>query len=67
MVEGTDERRMSSKFLVRKFPGAIISDKYHYLTPLLKKNPDYVILYVSIHDVVNYEGKEIVDKLLQLK
>ena len=69
MVEGTDERRMSSKLVlkVRKFPGATISDMYHYLIPLLEKKPDQVILHLGTNDVVNYEGKEIVDKLLQLK
>ena len=69
MVEGTDERRMSSKRVikVRKLPGATISDMYHYLIPLLEKKPDHVILHVGTNDVVNYEGKKIVDKLLQLK
>ena len=39
MVEGIDKRRMSSKRVikVRKFPGATISDMYHYLIPLLEK------------------------------
>ena len=40
---------------------------YHYLIPLLEKKPDYLILHVGPNDVINYEGKEIVDKLLQLK
>ena len=69
MVEGIDKRRMSSKWVikVRKFPEATISDMYHYLIPLLEKKPDHVIFHVGRSDVVNYEGKEIVDKLLQLK
>ena len=69
MVEGIDERRMSSKQVikVRKLPGATISDMYHYLIPLLEKKLDHVILHVGKNDVINYEGKEIVDKLLQLK
>ena len=56
MVEGIDERRMSSKRLVkvRKFPGATISDMYHYLIPLLEKKPDHVILHVGTNDVLNY-------------
>ena len=69
VVEGIDERRMSSKRVikVRKFPGATISDMYHYLIPLLEKKTDHVTLHDDTNDVVNYEGKEIVDKLLQLK
>ena len=69
MVEGTDERRISSTRVikVRKFPGATISDMFHYLIPLLEKKPDHVILHAGTNNVVNNEGKEIVDKLLQLK
>ena len=69
MVEGIDERRMASKRVikVRKLPGATISDMYHYLIPLLEKKPDHVILHVGKNDVINYEGKDIADKLLQLK
>ena len=69
MVEGIDKRIMSSKRVikVRKFPKASISNMYYYLTPLLEKKPDHLILHVGTNDVVKYEGKEIVDKLLQLK
>ena len=65
MVEGIDERRISSKRVVkvRKFPEAIISDIYHCLIPLLEKKLDHVVLHVG----ENYEGTEIVGKLLQLK
>ena len=69
LVEGIDERRMSRKRVikVRKFPGATISDMYHYLMPLLEKKSGHVILHVSTNDVLNYKGTEIGDKLLQLK
>ena len=40
---------------------------YHYLIPLLEEKPDHVILHIGTNDVLNYEGTEIVDKLLQLK
>ena len=39
---------------------------YHYLIPLLEKKPEHLILHVSTNVVVNYEGKEIADILLQL-
>ena len=40
MLEGLDERKMSSKHVVkvRKFPGATTDDMYHYLMPLLQNN-----------------------------
>ena len=40
---------------------------YYSLIPFLEKKLNHVILHVGINDVVNYEGKETVDKLLQLK
>ena len=60
---------MSSTLLVkiRKFPGATISDMYHYLISLLEKKSDHVILHVRINDAINYEGTKTVDKSLQLK
>ena len=67
MVEGIDERRMSSKRVikVRKFPGATISDMCHYLILLLEKKA--VLLHVGTNDVINYERKGILDKVLQLR
>ena len=69
MLEGIDERKMSSKRLikVRKFPGATIDDMRHYLIPILEKKPDHIILHVGTNDTINHEGNEIIDKLLQLK
>ena len=65
VVEGIDERKMSSKqlFKVRKFPGAATSD----LKPLIEKKSDHVILHVGTNDAVNYEETKIVDKLPRLK
>ena len=60
---------MSSKPLnkVRSLPGAICSDMYHCLVPILEKKTEHVILLVETNDVAHYEGMEIVDKLLELK
>ena len=67
MVAGIDERKMSSKRLikVRSFLGATSSITIWYL--FLKKKTDQVTLHVRINDVAHYEGTEIVDKLLELK
>ena len=69
MVAGIDENKISSKRLIkdRSFPGATCSHMYHYLVPILKRKLEYVILHVGTHDVAQYEGTEIVDKLLELK
>ena len=69
MVAGTDERKISSKLLikVRSFPGAACSDMYHYLVPILERKSDRVIFHVGTNNVAHYEGPEIVDKLLKLK
>ena len=50
---------------MRPFPGAKISDIYHYLIPI--KKPDYIVLHVGENDTVDTEASVIVDKLHQLK
>ena len=52
---------------MRVFPGAIIRDMYHYLTPLLEKKPTYIILHVSSNDSINKTSESMLDELLQLK
>ena len=55
MVASIGECKMSRKHLikVRSFPGATCSDMYHYLVPILEKQPDYVILHVGTDDVAH--------------
>ena len=69
MVAGIGERKMSSKHLikVRSFPGATCPDMHHYLVPILERKPEHVILHAGTYDAANYEGTEIVDRLLELK
>ena len=45
-----DEARMSRKFnvKVRTFLGTKTDDMFHYLVPLLEKNPNYVILHALV-------------------
>ena len=52
---------------VRAFPGAKIEDMYDYLTPLLKKGPDTIILHVGSNNSTSEDASAIVDKLLILK
>ena len=52
MVSGIDERKMSSKRLikVRSFPGATCPDMYHYLVPILERKLEHVILHAGTYD-----------------
>ena len=60
-LEGLDKRKISSKRVVkvRKFPGAITDDMYHYLMLLLQKQPDNVILHVGTNDASSCNSSEI--------
>ena len=67
MLEGLDERKMSSKRVVkvRKFPGATTDDMYHYL--MLQKPPDNVILHVGTNYASLCNSSEIVNNILKLR
>ena len=69
MLEGLDERKMSSNRVVkvRKFPGAITDDMYDYLVPLIQKQSDNVILHVGINDASSYNSSKIVNNILKLR
>ena len=62
-----EESRLRKKFnvKVRPFPGADISDMFHFLAPLLNRSPQYVILHIGCK--VNKTAKEIFNDLLHLK
>ena len=68
MLEGLDERKMSSKRVVkvRKFPGATTDDMYHYLMPLIQKQPD-VILHVGTNGASFCNSSEIVNNISKLR
>ena len=69
MCNNLDEKRLSrnNRVKVRCFSGAKINDMYHYLEPLLQKQPDYVILHVSTNDAIMKTSESILTELLQLK
>ena len=52
---------------VRAFPGAFLSDMFHFLAPLLNRSPKYVILHIGCNDAANKISKEIFNDLLYLK
>ena len=52
MISGVIEKKMrikNTQVKVRSFPGAKINDFYHYLVPLLKKEPDIVIFHCGTY------------------
>ena len=69
MLEGLDERKMSSKRVVkvRKFPGATADDMYHYLMPLIQKQPNNVILHIGTNDASSCNSSEVVSNILKLR
>ena len=69
MSEDLDERKVSSKRVVkvRKFSGATTDDMYHYLMPLIQKQPDNVILHVGTNDASSCNSSEIVNNRLKLR
>ena len=69
MMNQIDENRLSRKFnvKVRCFSGCRINDMYDYLTPLLQKEPDYVILHVGTNDTATKSSDKILNELLDLK
>ena len=69
MMNQIDENRLSKKFnvKVRCFSECLVNDMYDYLAPLLKKEPDYVILHVGTNDSVTKSSDNILNELLDLK
>ena len=70
MVSGIDEKRLSKKHSnvnVFHFAGARIEDVNQYIIPIIKKEPDYLILHVGTNYATTNTSKKIVDDLLILK
>ena len=70
MVNGIDEKRLSQKYgnvKVFNFSGARIEDLNHYIVPIIKNKPDYLILHVGTNDATTNSFRKIVDDLLMLK
>ena len=70
MVNGIDEKRLSQKYgnvKVFHFSGARIEDLNHYIVPIIKNKPDYLILHVGTNDSTTNSSRKIVDDLLMLK
>ena len=70
MVNGIDEKRLSQKYgnvKVFHFLGARIENLNHYIVPVIKNKPGYLILYVGTNDATTNSSRKMVDDLLMLK
>ena len=70
MVNGIDEKRLSKKHgnvKVFHFSGARIEEINQYIAPIIKKQPDYLILHARTNDATTNKSKKTVDDLLILK
>ena len=69
MMNQIDGDRLSKKFnvKVKAIGGCTIEQMYAELTPLLRMEPDYVILHVGTNDSVKKSSDYICDELIKLK
>ena len=65
-----DEQRLCKNNFtvkVRSFKGSTVEDMYSYLYPLLRKEPDHLILHVGTNDCVNHSANIVLDDIRELK
>ena len=69
VLAGIEQKRISGNRSVniRIFPGATTHDMHDYLKPLLKKNPDNIILHFGTNNSVNKTYRNILSVILSLK
>ena len=68
IISGIQENRLKKfKAKVRSFPGAKISDMYHYLTPLLEKKPSNIIIQIGSNDAAYKKSNGIANEIEALK
>ena len=60
---------MSNKFniKVRSVLGAKTDDVFHYLVPLLEKDPDYVSLHAGTNNAVDHKSNDIISKIFYIE
>ena len=64
MLPNIDKRTLSMVFITkaRSFPGATVADMFDYLTPLLKRRPENIMLVIGANDIERSTSQEILDK-----
>ena len=69
ILNNLEERRMNKQYPVkiRQFPGPDIQDMFHYISPLLQRMPQYIILHIGCNDAPNKNSNVIFNGIMQLK
>ena len=62
MINGIDEKRLS-----QKFGNVKVFDLNHYIVPIIKNKPDYLLLHVGTNDATTNSSRKIVGDLLMLR
>ena len=65
-----DEKRLSNRGLdvkVRAFSGSTVNDMHDYVKPLLKKEPDYILIHIGSNDAPFKSAEIIFDDILLLR
>ena len=52
---------------VRPFSGSTVNDMFNYISPLLRKQPDYILLHLGSNDSINSTSDIIYNRLMKLK
>ena len=69
IMNNIDESRLSRymNVKVRPFSGSTVNDMFNYITPLLQKQPDYILLHLGSNDSINSTSDIIYNRLMNLK
>ena len=69
MLLGLDEQRLRkyNHVKVRFFTGSHVKDMYHYLYPLLQKEPKYLVLHVGTNDCMYHTSDTVLKRSLVIK
>ena len=71
MLNAVDENRISANknsiVRVRAFPEASIEDMEDYIKPLLRKEPDIIVLHIGTNNATCDTSRTILDKILTFK
>ena len=66
LLNGIQEGRIKRNTKVRVFPGATIEDMYYYITPLLKRKPENIILHIGTNNCTSDEASAVTSKIINL-
>ncbi|XP_048577070.1 uncharacterized protein LOC125559126 [Nematostella vectensis] len=65
-VKGRELSDASKRVTVKSFSGATVEDMHDYVKPILKKNPDTLVLHIGTNDLRNSEPQEVANAITDL-